>query len=211
MSKLLTYLKYEGLRETARKCFARVRSRNKQSETVFLKCRSLEMCANQNIKLDVVPLTKEFVEDFESVRFFEHISVYDYTEENHGYILLGYLNGKLVAYAAMEYNKKKEIHGLGFFELDSNEAWLGPVYVKRKYRKKGINSEMLKRTMSIAAKRYGIDCFYTCINKENTSSLKSFSHVGFQKKGSTSCLKGKYTIRLNEDISCKFKTYESDR
>ena len=204
MSKLLTYLKYEGLRETIRKCLSSVRNRNKASETVFLKCCEADLTPDPKVKLDVVPLTEERLKDFESIRFFDHISGRDYMDQDHGSIFLGYADGELVAYAAAEYDKRKEIHGLGFFHLERDEAWLGPVYVKRAYRGKGVNREMLKRAMEKAEKKNHIRCFYTCINRENTASRKSFLHTGFREQGHVTCRNGQYTCRLEEEIAHKF-------
>lgn len=204
MGKLLTYLKYEGLRETIRKCFLTVKNRNKVSETVFFKYCKADLAHDPKARLEVVFLTEERLPDFETIRFFDHISGRDYIAQPHGNIFLGYLNDELVAYAVTEYGKRKEIHGLGFFQLEQNEAWLGPVYVKRAYRGKGINREMLKRVIEATVKQGYIHSFYTCINQENVASIKSFSYAGFQKKGVILCQNGQYTCRLDEKIVHKF-------
>lgn len=204
MGKLLTYLKYEGLRGTLKKCISTVKDRNKASETVFLRCCEADLSPDPRVNLDVLPLTEERLGDFESIRFFDHISGQDYIGQDHGDIFLGYLDGELVAYAATEFDKRKVIHGLGFFHLAKDEAWVGPVYVKRSFRGKGINREMLKRAMEKAEKKNHIRCFYTCINRENTASRKSFLHTGFREQGHVTCRNGQYTCRLEEEIAHKF-------
>lgn len=201
MNKFLTYLKYEGIMATVKKVFSYIRK--KESITVFLCYDApIKSVKKQPILFDF--LRQDNLDSFEKIKFFDHIHGRDYIDSSNSFILLAMMNGETVGYIAMELEKNKEIHGLGHFQLDTQEAWVGPVYVKRAYRGKGINKEMLKQALEIAMNKYHIRCIYTSINQENIASLKSFLHAGFQKKGVILCRNGQYTCRLYEEIAHKF-------
>lgn len=205
MGKLLAYLKYEGIKKTASRCVQSIINKNKASETVFLRYSGpFDMVQDSKKDLNIVLLTKERMKEFDDIRFFHHISGNQYIGQNHGIIALGYLRGQLVAYAAGEYHKRKEIHGLGFFQLDSDEAWVGPVYVKREYRGQGINRKLVRWVMALLMKEKQITCFYTCINKKNTSSLNSFLKIGFIEQGAIVVSKSKYRSSLEKQVKQKF-------
>lgn len=90
----------------------------------------------------------------------------------------------MMGYIAAEWNKTKYIHGLGEFFLHKNEAWIGPVYVLKKYRNKGISSYLIGEICQTLKMQYDIANYYTCINASNQSSLHSFQNNGFEKIGS---------------------------
>lgn len=207
MSKLLTYLKYEGIGETLRKCISAVFGKGKntkETSTVFLSCGEFDIKSNPDLNLEPVVMTPERVEDFEKVRFFDHVSAASYLNAPSRKILLGYVNGEIVSYAAMEYGVKKEIHGFGWFQLDKDEAWIGPVYVKRSVRGKGINKEMIRSAMALLTRDAHIHKIYTCINGGNSKSLHSFKGAGFHTVGEVNCADGQYVCLLDEDVAHKF-------
>ena len=204
MSKILTYLKYEGLHETVRKCLLAVKNRNKASETVFLKCCEADLTPNPKVKLDVFPLTEDRLQDFEKVKFYEYVSGLSYVNHPKRCVLLGYVDGQIAGYEAIEYHIDREIHGLGVLRLEQDEAWAGPAYVKRAFRGKGINKELIKRAILYGQQEYHIHTVYTCINGENVPSIKAAERIGFRKIGSVIFQNGQYTCRLDGEIAHKF-------
>lgn len=70
MSKLLTYLKYEGVRATIEKVFLSLKSR--ESTTIFLRCETPNELPNIP-QIQIAPLTQERLADFEKIKFFDHI------------------------------------------------------------------------------------------------------------------------------------------
>lgn len=71
---------------------------------------------------------------------------------------------------------------MGKFKLRCGEGWIGPVYVLRSWRGRGIN-KMLIAEQTKMLKAIGVDTFYTSINSNNKASLNSFKHSGFCEIG----------------------------
>lgn len=73
------------------------------------------------------------------------------------------------------------IHGLGNIHLSDNECWIGPTFVHKEYRGKGINKAQILHQM---AEAQGMT-FYTSVNAKNLPSIHSFLHFGFKEIGRT--------------------------
>lgn len=187
LGRLITYLRNEGLLATV------VRSWNKiffhsKSQTVFLKHNGLLNEAQGESDIIFEVLTDENRSSFESIKFWNFINTDDYINNMQQNVLLIKKDNEFIAYAAELHERTREIHNLGCFLLNSGEGWIGPVYVVKKYRRKGVNRlllvEQIKRLQS-----KGVYEIFSAINSRNTASLKSFKKVGFVEIGSVDSLK----------------------
>ena len=181
--RLLDYIKREGLRATAAKVSDRIDARRggRAAETVFL-CREnhgLPMLAvPENFRIR--PIEEPDLPEYEKFKFFPHIDPHAYVSgEKDGAI--GCFDGsKLVGYVCYEREKRKSICGTGDFVLAKGEAWVGPCYVDRAYRGKGLNRTLVAKAAD-GLESKGITRLFTSINGANASSLASFKKMGFRE------------------------------
>lgn len=190
MSKLSTYLKQEGFLATIKKIGSAFSK--KSSTTTFLHCKNLVPCSNRSAVITKV-LDSSNIAQFNRIKFFSHIDGNCYIGSNNQLILLAYLNDVLAGYIAAEWSRCKEIHGLGNFKLNNSEAWVGPVYVCRKYRGLGISSYLIGEIAKHLNDEFCIQTFYTCINSTNYSSLHSFKKNGYKVIGSITVIDSSYS------------------
>lgn len=203
MSKIITYLKYEGLAATLKKISEKFSK--DASVTVFLKCDELlSNPVQEDIELTFQTLSTKNVQDFLEIKFFDHILPEYYMNSEHSQIIVAYLNGHAVGYIAAEYGILKTIHGLGTFQLNSGEAWIGPAYVKRKYRSQGINRKCIQKMLETLSDQHEIQKFYTSINQKNISSLKSIAKLGFRECGTVCVSKTGAVEDFPSDMICRF-------
>ena len=87
-----------------------------------------------------------------------------------------------IAYVAEEHETERMIHGLGSFILGPNEGWIGPLYVRKKWRGQGNSIQLLLHQM-YRLNQMGVSTIYTAINSQNAVSLKSYKSVGFVEIG----------------------------
>lgn len=74
-----------------------------------------------------------------------------------------------------------EIHGLGSFDLGDNERWIGPTFVCKEYRGRGLNKKQIAYQITEALDK----TYYTSVNSGNIASLASFKRLGFVEFGET--------------------------
>lgn len=196
MSMLLRYLREEGLAVTLHKVAQKFF--RKESVTVVLKCGDLPQDVVAQGDIRFVSLSEEQRDEFERIKFFEHVRAEDYIGHNNREIVLIYKDDVCVGYAAAEYEQIKKIHGLGTFALHEKEAWLGPVYVRKAYRGQGLNASACRFLMAKMHSR-GILCCYTAINQNNQKSLRSFAKAGFAEIGNVVVVADK-TVSINCEI-----------
>lgn len=186
MNKLFLYLKNEGIHQTLEKILTKFLTKTgiKKSTTLFF------ICNNKNIKpvpkrqdFDIKILTETDVAEFEKIKFFSHIYGKDYINNHNQKIILVLQNNIIVAYAAAQTNMRREIHGLGYFTLNESECWIGPTYVTKNNRNKGIASLMIRYIQNYIFTSDQISTYYTSINKTNTPSVTSFIKSGFELLG----------------------------
>lgn len=204
MNKLLIYLKQEGLSATIAKVISFLFKGS--STTDFYCCVNPVSCANRN-SVVLKYLTYTELNKFDQIKFFSHINGADYIESTNQFILTAYYEDEMVGYVAAEYDKLKDIHGLGKFKLNKDEAWVGPVYVCRKYRKKGVSSYLISGTLQQLKQRFCIASVYTCINADNISSIRSFEKNGFKKIGYITEKRKIISNNLIEKYKDKFKVF----
>lgn len=181
MGKLLRYLRTEGVAVTLKKVTAKLFQN--RSVTIFYQCSNMPETDTKEQQIQFIILTEDRLQEFEAMKFFEHLDAAAYCAGGNSRILLAVKQDEIVGYAAAEWEKLHEIHGLGHFSLEKGEAWIGPVYVKREYRGQGINATLLRTLGSDLQRYYHLHTFYTAINEKNAASRKSFSNCGFLQFG----------------------------
>lgn len=180
MSRILNYLRQEGLATTAKKAFNKIFHKS-VSQTVFLRIRltgELENCFSSNIEI-LGDSNRAF---FEAIKFWDFICVDDFIDNEYQSIAMLKNRDEYIAYAAEEHAINRVIHGLGDFHLKLDEGWIGPVYLRKQWRGKGHNKRLLLHQLR-RLKAFGVTTVYTAINSQNSASLKSFKSVGFEEIG----------------------------
>lgn len=194
--KILIYLKSDGFLSTARLIFDSIRRMfYYHSETFFLRSnfptsadvilpKGYDICIfNRDEQLDelsfprlkLLPYKKWFANKSNLVVVWEHQIP--------------------IAYAWI-HKKEYHIHGLGTVQLKDNEFWIGPTFVNKRFRGKGINKLQLQYIINkVILDSRNNCCLVTSVNSKNIPSLKSFLHLGFQKIGTYSIYCGILTFR----------------
>ena len=181
MSKIIKYLKEEGVAVTFKKIMDKLFHKSK-SHTVFFR---LELSPDFKAADDLVVETLNINNKggFEKIKFWDFVNPDDYIDNSNQSIMLYKDNGQYAAYAAEEHSIDRVIHDLGVFHLNSDEAWIGPVYVCKQWRGQGINGNLISKQLGLLS-QIGIKYVYTAINSNNSSSIKSFAKNGFLEIGS---------------------------
>nr|MBQ4458322.1 GNAT family N-acetyltransferase [Clostridia bacterium] len=203
VNKLIIYLRNEGIQQTIRKIITKV-FRLGNSQTVFFYNRIDVECESPYEEHDETyfELTESTIPDFEKIKFWNFINAMQYINNQNESVLLVKYNGEVIAYAAECHEKGRPIHGLGSFQLRAKEAWIGPVYVLKQYRGRGINRRLIIEVMN-RLRASGITDFYTSINSNNQSSIKSFQNAGFTEIGRVD-KSGKITENDEKRLSTRF-------
>ena len=181
------YLKTEGLLPTLHKVFNAflIKTGIRKSSTLFFVCYSSKVkVESKRDDLNVKILDKSDLHDFEKIKFFNHIHGEDYVDNPDWKIILIRQQDHIIAYAAAQRNVKHRIHGLGYFLLGKSECWIGPTYVTKANRNKGIASYMIRYIQNHVFPSEVIQTYYTSINKTNASSISSVVKSGFELLGS---------------------------
>lgn len=131
---------------------------------------------------EIEHLTEINRKEFDKIKFWDFVNTDAFINNPKQSILLLKVGKEYVAYAAEEHEICREIHGLGKFQMRSGEGWIGPVYVLRGWRGRGINKALVAEQIK-KLQASGIDTFYTSINSNNGASLNSFKHGGFCEIG----------------------------
>lgn len=144
----------------------------------------LSKLITQSNEIEVVnsPITFSVLEHVDKVRFKE-FNPYKFLEvdkkEGQETIVLAKHINEIVGFCRLDNSPVHKIHGIGDYEIGKENCWIGPVFVSKKYRNRGINSGMLKYANNLAYEK-GISNFVTLININNLSSIRSFEKNGFK-------------------------------
>lgn len=76
------------------------------------------------------------------------------------------------------HKQNREINRAITVQLAKNNYWIGPVFVHKNIRGKGINKAQLNYLLN--NKEYRDVLFLTCTNSDNLASLSSFAKLGFE-------------------------------
>lgn len=178
--RVFDYLFREGLRGVMHRSWEKVSAvfGGASARTVFLYAEEMRLNRSNNLGADISCMGYKDLDEFEQFNFFPHISGKRYLETEGWGSVICREAGRIVGYACYEIGGLKKIHGTGTFQLEANEAWIGPCYVDQDYRGRGINAAMVSRAIDEVSAKGVIRCF-TAINSANASSLSSFRKMGF--------------------------------
>lgn len=99
------------------------------------------------------------------------------------------------------------IQYVGTFDMGNHIAWLGPSFVHKEFRGKGLQKLVIQ--LGVAKAPTGVDCFITSVNAKNVPSLSSFLKLGFEEGLDISMKKGLLckSSKYIKEISPKSKFY----
>lgn len=92
-------------------------------------------------------------------------------------VLILFENDVPIAFGWMHF-KCHYVRSVGNLDLGDDKAWLGPYFVHRKYRGRGLQRVAISLGVDNAPK--SINAFVTSVNSLNMASLRSFEKSGFQ-------------------------------
>jgi len=207
MKKVIRYFKDNGLSETVKRIAIRSLSiiGFKESSSYILNYKSNEKIDAKEIssfKYVLVELNREQRKNFESVNYYDFINADKILKSDNSKIYIAMDKNEIVGYVCCHFNVEHSIHKMGKWQLEENEAWIGPTYVVKNYRNKRIHKHLLLYSILMLGND-GINSFYTAINENNTPSIKSFTNVGFEKIG---VIKIKNVLNISERI--KIEEYD---
>lgn len=208
LEKLFNNIRAFGLRSTITKIIEKIHFKLgiKNSKTLFLiKFYHSSDSINLHSEIGLNILTDDNVESFNKMKHFHFIET-EKLIDNPSYKILTYLEeNKIVGYVIFHIGEVHPIHGLGTWNLDKDEAWIGPAYVVKESRGKGINGILLQEAF-FQLEKIGVSKIYTCINQSNLSSIRSFKKNGFKVIGSVTRSRKSITSKIfsEEKFANKF-------
>ena len=205
MSNLISYLKQEGITATIKRAWKKI-FLNGDNHTVFLRVILEDISPINGTERDINVLDETNRTAFDKIKFWNFINADKYIGNDHQSVVMLREDGKFVGYAAEEHEIQRIIHGLGEFSLKKNEGWIGPVFVCREWRGRGLNKQLLLQQM-YRLNNIGVTTIYTAINSDNYSSLNSFRNVGFNIIGAVNG-NGEIIYDLEDILHTAFKKKE---
>jgi GNAT superfamily N-acetyltransferase len=202
MKKVIRYFKDNGFNETVKRIGIRSLSfiGLRESSSYVFNYKSNKEIYDIEIspfKYELVELRKEQSKNFESVNYYDFINADKILESENSKIFIAMDGNEIVGYVCCHFNVEHSIHKMGKWQLEENEAWIGPTYVVKEYRNKRIHKHLLLYSILMLG-NHGINSFYTAINENNIASIKSFTNVGFEKIG---VIKIKNRMNISKKIS----------
>jgi len=185
--KALVFSRTDGLANTTRYACQAVRNMFglRTSVTLFMRCMFSER--QQILPSDEVPeleridgsnvLRKYTCERLEFVPFDRWLNSGSicYIHRSHN---------SIVGYCWAHPSTYRVSRRLGQFTLKDHEAWIGPIFIDKRYRGQGIAGPLVN--FALADQMHtGMTTFYTSLNSGNTVSQRLFAKHGFEIIGST--------------------------
>lgn len=187
MGKILTFIKSDGLDNTMRFMWNALRSKighTSHTYCLFADRDGILPELGNRIKYKVI----SDIETLSAINFPRlKLSPWKKWLREGSCVLIIFENDVPIAFGWMHF-KSHYVHSVGNFNLGNDMAWLGPYFVHRKYRGKGLQRTAISIGVSEAPK--SITSFITSINFSNIASLHSFEKCGFQIGLEVSCTMG---------------------
>lgn len=98
--------------------------------------------------------------------------------ENGSFVIVAFYGTTPAAFGWTHF-KNHSIHYVGTFDMGNNIAWLGPSFVHKDFRGKGLQKLIIQ--LGITTAPNNIDSFITSVNSSNAPSLSSFFKLGFKE------------------------------
>lgn len=178
IKKFLIYCKSDGITNAMRfvgKSFLSPILKN--SETVFYKWDE----EHDTTPLSSIQIQEISIQNMERLDFPRlKLTAYRKWMDAGSRVFIVLIDNKPVAFTWSHYGDYL-IHGTGTFCLSSNECWIGPTFVDRHYRGRGLNKAQIQYQMAHS----DAQVYYTSVNVNNMPSRRSFEHWGFKEIGRT--------------------------
>ena len=179
-NKLIVSIKYDGFQNTARNTLKKVLNIfGRTSKTVFLRKEQI-----QNIELPSIDNRYSYK------KITNIIDIFDYKHQklsslpikkwltNGAVLYLIFHKNEPVAYGWL-HTTDYQFKGSDLINLSNEKkAWLGPVFVNKNFRRKGLNSLQISLLINEAVSS-GINIIETSVNSDNVASYDSFIKYGF--------------------------------
>lgn len=105
------------------------------------------------------------------------------------------VNGSIVSYIWTHNRGYPVNREVGFFQLKQDEIWIGPIFVDKQYRARGLAPQLVNYALQDQSNA-GAIAFYTSLNSRNVPSQLLFARRGFSIFGSTHVRRiGKYQFK----------------
>lgn len=179
LNKVLVYLQSDGIYNTSSYVWKTLRAQvYKKSVTYFLYLKT-------NVSPSIAPslifsgiqfICLKTIEEIEQYKF-KRLQISNYKEwiKNGSVVYIGLIEGLPISFTWSHYNQYT-IHDLETIKLQTNQCWIGPTFVDKRWRGKGINSAQIAHQITQEKKT----TFLTSINEHNTPSIKSFEKANFK-------------------------------
>lgn len=179
-------IKYDGFKNTLsltiQKLLNFIKLRN--SITYYFCCKKFINSYTNNIDA----LNFEFIENKKILSQYKICGRIDNKEaakkiDNGSILFAVFDNADIVAYAFI-HKKHYKLDNKYRFSLQEDERWIGPVFVSKQYRGKGINQFQISTVLDYLDNK-SINKIYTSINSKNYPSIVSFMKNNFKIIGLT--------------------------
>lgn len=171
--KFLIYCKSDGVKDALFYVWKTILSLFYiKSKTCFLELKDSHICVSSCDNYEIRKIEKDDVDTINFPRLML-LPVKKWIER--GSLLYVTYEGDAPIAFTWTHNGNYEIHGLGSFDLGDNERWIGPTFVCKEYRGRGLN----KRQIAYQIKEASDKIYYTSVNSGNIASLASFKRLGF--------------------------------
>jgi RimJ/RimL family protein N-acetyltransferase len=149
-----------------------------KSETIFLFLDIDELSLMPKQKCDIEYKIIQNKSDLDKIDF-NRIKILQYKKwfEKSSQAILGLNNSNPVSFSWSHF-QQHSLHGVCKINLSSNKCWIGPTFVDKSMRGKGINKAQIYFQINNAPA--GIKYFLTSANASNKASIKSFEKLGFK-------------------------------
>lgn len=197
MNKFLVFYKSDGLKSAIQLSIKKIAS-------VFYHCSHTKCIYLERTKLK--PLSKPQWDSYDAVLISkpEDIATLSFDRLkllpcmkwlNNGSNVIVLLKGSTPVAFGWTHFESHSIENVGTFDMGNNIAWLGPFFVHKDFRGKGLQKLIIQQCINKVPDN--ITSFITSTNSKNTASLSSFLTLGFKEgidiitKSGVFCKKGK--------------------
>lgn len=155
MKKLVSSIKNNGYLETIKKALNRILKvlGLLESETYFFEKKiddirsqsTKEQIYNDNISIKFLDYKEKT--QFEYMKYYEFLDTESLLNSEMSKVLIALHKDKIIGFACIHRGSNHLIHDLGYWNLSEDEAWIGPTYVIKNYRNRGIHKDLLNRAI----------------------------------------------------------------
>lgn len=181
ISKVISFCRTDGLENTANYIWRTITTALglRASETFFLRFDISEQ------RQDLNPDDREEIEVIRDstildIYGFERLDYIPHKEwiRNGSTCYVKKSQNRVISYCWAHSTGYSVDNEIGSFELSDSEAWIGPIFVEKRHRGRGISAPLIDFAVRDQVNA-GKDTFFTATNSENFGSQKTFAKLGF--------------------------------